>query len=400
MARNPYKDQIAIVGVGSTPYGRDLRRSHLSLGLEAATKAIRDAGLDKQEIDGICGSGMTPLAQGGSGFLSLQGSLGIKRTTWALNSWLGSAFVYAAQAVATGLCDTCLVVQTYQRDPGMSRSAASDPFRVRLQQFSDVGSDINGSDFAKRWVHSGEPYAAWMRRYMSDYNTDKSAFAYMAMNNRAQGARNPAAVMQNPITLEDYDNARQIWEPMQILDMDVPVDCGEALVITTAERARDLAQKPVYIHSMSLGGTRCGEFYENSLGWTELAHWVAARGMLDRSDIQPPDVDLFFPYDGYTIDAVCTVEASGWCGPGETGDFFKQSWDPVEGILKLNGRTRVSTHGGGLALGRAGGSNFYAEAVRQLRGGEGARQVPDAKSALINIGSFFHDPAAVMLRAD
>jgi acetyl-CoA acetyltransferase len=400
MARNPYKDQVAVVGVGSTPYGRDLGRSHLSLGLEAATKAIRDAGLDKQAIDGICGSGMAPLAQGGAGFLSLQGALGIERITWALNSWLGSAFVYAAQAVATGLCDTCLVVQTYQRDPGMSRSANADPFRRNLTKFGDVGGDIGGSDFAKRWVHSGEPYAAWMRRYMDDFATDKSAFAYMAMNNRAHGARNPAAVMQNPITREDYENSRMIWEPMQMLDMDVPVDCAEAHVVTTAERARDLPHKPVYVHAMSLGGTRCGEFYENSLGWTENAHWVAAAGLKARSDIQVPDVDLFYPYDGYTIDAVCTVEAMGWCRPGETGDFFKQSWDPAAGILKLNGRTQVSTHGGGLALGRAGGSNFYSEAVRQLRGGEGARQVAGAKSALINIGSFFHDPAAVMLRAD
>jgi acetyl-CoA acetyltransferase len=400
MARNPYKDQIAVVGVGSTPYGRDLGRSHLSLGLEAAINAIRDAGIDKREVDGICGSGMTPLAQGGAGFLSLQGALGIERCTWALNSWLGSAFVYAAQAVATGLCDTVLVVQTYQRDPGMSRSANADPFRRNLSKFGDVGGDIGGPDFAKRWVHSGEPYAAWMRRYMHDFGTNKDAFAYMAMNNRAQGARNPAAVMQNPITYDEYHASRMIWEPMQIYDMDVPVDCAEAHIITTAERARDLKHKPVYIHAMALGGTRCGEFYENSLPWTELAHWVSAKGMLDRSDIKPPEVDLFYPYDGYTIDAVCTVEATGWCKPGETGDFFKQSWDPVEGILKLNGRTQVSTHGGGLALGRAGGSNFYSEAVRQLRGTEGSRQVQDAKSALINIGSFFHDPSAVMLRTD
>jgi acetyl-CoA acetyltransferase len=259
---------------------------------------------------------------------------------------------------------------------------------------------MNGGDFAKRWVHSGEPYAAWMRRYMHDFGVNKDAFAYMAMNNRSHGARNPAAVMQQPLSYDDYHSSRMIWEPMQILDMDVPVDCAEAHVITTAERARDLPHKPVYIHAMALGGTRCGEFYENTLPWTELAHWVAAKGMLDRSDIRPPEVDLFYPYDGYTIDAVCTVEASGWCKPGETGDFLKESWDPVEGILKLNGRTQVSTHGGGLALGRAGGSNFYSEAVRQLRGAEGARQVADAKSALINIGSFFHDPAAVMLRAE
>ncbi len=400
MGLNRHKDTIAVIGVGSTPYGRDLQSSHLSLGLEAATKAIRDAGIDKQQVDGICGSGMTPLAQGGAGFLSLQGSLGIERITWGLNSWLGGAFVHAAGAVAAGLCDTVLVVQTYMREISMSRSAAADPYRQKLQQFADIGSDIEGGDFAKRWLHSGEPYAAWMRRYMHDYGTNKDAFAYMAVNNRMHGSRNPAAVMQTPITLDDYHNSRMIWEPMQMLDMDVPVDCAEAHVITTAERARDLDVKPVYIHAMSLGGTRVGEFYENSLPWTENAHWVAAAGIKARSDIQVPDVDLLYPYDGYTIDAVGCVEAMGWCKPGECGDFLKSNWDPVDNILKLNGHTQVSTHGGGLALGRAGGANFYSEAVRQLRGNEGARQVAGAKSALINIGSFFHDPSAVMLRVD
>ena len=85
---------------------------------------------------------------------------------------------------------------------------------------------------------------------------------------------------------------------------------------------------------------------------------------------------------------------------GRGGEFLRESWDPVGQRLRLNGRVEVTTHGGGLGMGRAGGSNFYSEAVRQLRGGEGTRQVDGAKSALINIGSFFHDPSAVMLRAD
>src|SRR5438094_740584 len=106
MARNPLKDAVAIVGVGSTPYGRDLRRTELSLALEAATKAIQDAGIDKQEIDGICGSGMDPLSVGGAGFLTLQGALGIENTTWMKNGWLGSCLVFAAEAVFSGLCDT------------------------------------------------------------------------------------------------------------------------------------------------------------------------------------------------------------------------------------------------------------------------------------------------------
>jgi hypothetical protein len=204
-----------------------------------------------------------------------------------------------------------------------------------------------------------------------------------------------------PLTLDEYHDSRMIWEPMQMLDMDVPVDCGEAVIITTAERARDLPRKPVYIHAMSLGGSRIGEFYENTLPWTENAFWIALEGLWARSELRIPEIDIFFPYDGYTVDAIAITEAAGFCKPGEASDLFKSSWDARANILRLNdGHTLVTTHGGGLSQGRAGGFNFYTEAVRQLRGTEGMRQVPDAKTALICIGSFFHDPSAVILRAD
>jgi acetyl-CoA acetyltransferase len=398
MARNPLKDKVAVVGLGSTPYGRDLQRSWLSLGLEAAIKAIDDADIDRQEIDGIVGTGMTPLATGNAGFLSLQGALGIEKITWGKNGWLGSALVFAVEAVFSGLCDTCLVVQSYRRELNMSRSAARDPFRLRSSRFSETGG-MGGRDFARRWLHSGEPYAAWIKRYMQDYGVDKTAFGLMAVNNRSHGARNPNAVVQQPITLDDYYASRMIWEPMQMLDMDIPIDGAEAFVITTEERAKDLRHKPVLVHAMSLGGTRVGEFYENALPWTKNAFWVAMEGLWARSDLRPADVDLFYPYDGYTIDAVAIVEAAGFCEPGGAGDYFRDHWDVRDSILRLNGgRTLVTTGGGGLAHGRSGGSNLYAEAVRQLRGTEGERQAEHASSALVTIGSMYHDPSAVMLR--
>jgi len=400
VARNPLRDQPAVVGVGSTPHGRDLQRTALSLGLEAALKAIEDAGIDRQEIDGLCGSGMDTLAMGGAGFLSLQGALGIEKTTWVKNGWLGSCFVYAAEAVFSGLCDMALVVQSYTRDVLMSRSAASDPFRLRAAQKKMGDGLFAQDDFARRWLHSGEPYAGWMGRYMHDFGAGKDVFGLMAVNNRSHGVRNSNACQRTPITLEDYHASRMIWAPMQMLDMDVPVDCAEAFIITTSERARDLRRKPVLVDAMSLGGTRVGEFYENTLGWTENAFWVCLEGLWARSQFKVEDVDLFYPYDGYTIDAIATTEAAGFCKPGEAEDLFKSSWDARSNILRLNGgRTLVTTHGGGLSQGRAGGANFYSEAVRQLRGNEGDRQIAGAKTALVCIGSFFHDPSAVMLRA-
>jgi acetyl-CoA acetyltransferase len=399
-ARHPIRDQVAIVGVGSTAYSRDSGKSVLGLGLEAAVAAVRDAGIHKQEIDGLCGAGMTPLAMGGAGFLSLQGALGIDRCTWIKNGWLGSALVYTVEAVFAGLCDTALIVQVNVRSLTMSRSASRDLFRARAAQYRDVGGDVGLGDFAKRWHHSGEPYAAMMRRYMHDYGVGRDAFALMAVNNRSWASRNPDAVQRQPLTLDEYYASRMIWDPMAMADMDVPVDCGEALVITTAERARDLPQKPVLLHAMSLGGSRVGEFYENALGWTENAFWIAMEGLRARSELALTDVDLFYPYDGYTVDAVAIAEAAGFCGPGEAGDFFRASWDARDNIMRLNGRTLVTTNGGGLGMGRAGGANLYAEAVRQLRGAAGERQAPDARSALVGIGSFFHDPSAVVLRSD
>ena len=401
MARNPLRDKIAVVGVGSTPYGRDLQRTALSLGLEAALQAIADAGIDRKEIDGLCGSGMDTLAMGGAGFLSLQGALGIERMTWVKNGWLGSSFVYAAEAVFAGLCDAALVVQTNMREVLMSRSAARDPFRLRAAQ-KKMGAGLFGEDdFARRWMHSGEPYAAWMGRYMHDYGATKDVFGLMAVNNRSHAIKNPNALMKAPLTLQEYHASRMIWEPMQMFDMDVPVDCAEAVIITTAERARNLRRKPVYIHAMSLGGSRVGEFYENTLSWNQNALWIALQGLWARSELRVGDVDVFYPYDGYSIDAIAATEASGFCKPGEASDLFKSAWDVKESILRLNnGRTLVTTNGGGLSQGRAGGFNFYTEAVRQLRGTEGARQVPGAKAALLCIGSFFHDPAAVMLRSN
>ncbi len=401
MARNPVKGQLAVVGVGSTDYGRHLERTELSLGLEAAVKAIEDAGVDRHDIDGICGTGMTPVHSGGAGFLSLQGALGIERTTWVKNGWLGSCFVYAAEAVFSGLCDMVLVVQAYTRGVQMSRSAANDPFRNRVAELNGIGALGAGRDLARRWLHSGEPYAAWMGRYLHDYGATKDVFGRLAVNNRSHACQNPNAAMRTPITLDDYRDSRVIWAPMQLLDMDVPVDCGEALLITTAERAKDLPHKPVFIHAMSLGGTRVGEYYENTLPWNETAPWAALAGLWERSDLTVEDMDLFYPYDGYSISAVSLTEAAGFCKPGEAEDLFASSWDSDRDILKLLGRTYVSTNGGSLSQGRAGGFNYYTEAIRQLRGTEGDRQISGAKHALCCTGaSFFHDPSAVVLTAD
>jgi acetyl-CoA acetyltransferase len=281
----------------------------------------------------------------------------------------------------------------------MSAQAASDPFRVNPTKFAGTSSY---GVYSAEWIHTGQVYAAWLNKYMDDYKVSRNTFGLIAINNRQWASKNPAAVKREPITMDDYLNARPIWEPFGVLDMDIPIDGAEALVLTTADRARDTKNKPVFLHSLSLGGTRVGEYYENGIAWDKTCPWVSNKGVWSRTDLTTADLDIFFPYDGYMTTAISHIEASGFCGVGEAKYLLQDSWDPNEHIIKLNGgRTMVTTNGGGFSHGRMSGFNFFTEAAQQLRGTvEVERQVPNAKVALASTGSFHHDSAAVIMRAD
>lgn len=395
--RNPVNRQVAIVGIGATEYTRHGDRSRLSLGVEASRLAIEDAGLGKQDIDGIAGCGSGLFGFGDANFLALQEAFDFPAITWMVNYDLAQGPVHAAYAVNSGACDVALVVHVQQRGPGMSASARRDPLRVRASRFENL-SPKGFAEYAQRWCHTGEAYSAWAGRYMHDYGAPRETFGMLSVNNRSHASRNPAAMMRTPMTMDDYLASRYIWEPFCLLDMDLPVDMAEAMIVTTAERAASMKHKPVFFETAALGQAPRGkELYENGPAWGELAPWVAMKAMWDRSDLTLDDIDLFFPYDGYTINAVAFTEAAGWCGLGEAKDLFRDSWDEDEQILRLRGKTLVSTNGGGLSHGRANGFNFYTEAVRQIRGEAGERQVPGASSALIGTGSFYHDPSAATL---
>jgi acetyl-CoA acetyltransferase len=397
--RNPIKDQVAIVGIGAAPYGRHSNRSLLDLGLEAAVNAIKDAGIDKRQIDGICGTGMSPMQTHSAGVLSLSGGLGIPELTWTLNGWIGSQIVYAAEAVFAGTCDYCLIVQAEHRGAYMSKSAANDPFRARAAMAGGAGMGRT-THYSEGWMHSGEPYAAYMNWYLRTFGAPREMLGMVAVNNRQWASQNPAAAMREPFTMDDYMNARMIRSPLGLLDMDLPIDAAEAIVITTAERAKDLPNRPVYIHAMSLGQGRVGEFYENAV-WGEQAPWQSFNGFWEKSDIQRDDIDIFYPYDGYTPTVIAHTEAAGFAERGEVWPLFQDSWDEGRQKLKLNGRTEMATGGGSMSHGRLSGFNYYPEAVKQLRGqAEGDRQVSGATTALFSIGSFFHDPAAVIFRTE
>jgi hypothetical protein len=157
----------------------------------------------------------------------------------------------------------------------------------------------------------------------------------------------------------------------------------------------------VYFEVATYGQSGFGiHYYENIRAWNKTAPWYAMASTWEKTDLRTDDMDMFFPYDGYTSVALNFVEGAGWCKEGEALDFFRQHWDKDENRLKIDGRKLFSPNGGSLSDGRTGGCNYYHEAVVQLRGDAGKRQIPDAKTALLGIGSLFHDPVGVILRTD
>jgi acetyl-CoA acetyltransferase len=186
--------------------------------------------------------------------------------------------------------------------------------------------------------------------------------------------------------------------PLSLFDMDVPVDGADAFVITTAERARDMALPPVLVHACTTGQVDQNE-EDQSPSLRRHGQHVVVESLRAKSDFWIDDIDLFFPYDGFSIITVSWFENVGWCGPGEARAFFGDNWDHARQRLLVRGRIPVNTHGGGLSEGATQGSGHTREAVHQLQGLAGERQVDGASRALLFLGGFFFNSQGVALRS-
>jgi acetyl-CoA acetyltransferase len=216
------KDQVAIVGVGETAYERGSGKSMLALALEAARGAIRDAGLHKEDVDGIC-------AYAAVSTEGVQDALGIPEVTWCTNTAFhfipGQSLATAAHAVYSGACETALVVWASNHTSLTPR----------------IGPPVQ---IANLFSESAEAYAAWASRYFHEYGLSPETLGLIAINSRTNASRNTNAAMKAPMTMDDYLHSRTIREPLRLFDMEIPVDSGNAYVLTTAERARGLPTGP------------------------------------------------------------------------------------------------------------------------------------------------------------
>jgi acetyl-CoA acetyltransferase len=386
--RTPAKDQVAFVGVGTTGFRRDAGgRSSASLAAEASVAAIRDAGLSANDIDGV----VVAAEVGAPAPHQLASMLELATVTHHSRpaAVAGFAVIDAVNAIVAGACDTVLVCLSMLRTPGMSRSSASDPFRRHL---------AGGPPVSPEHATMAAAYASWASRYIYEYGARREDFGYVAVNDRSNARRNPLAAMQAPLTMDDYLAARMIREPLCLLDMDVPVDGADAFVLTTAARAAGMPHRPVLVHAATAG--LIGHNDEDQL--LDLGHHgqhVVVERLKQTSDIWLDDIDVFLPYDGFTIITLGWIENTGWCPPGRAGQFLERNWDKDNNRVLINGRVPINPHGGSLSEGATRGSGHIREGVVQLRGDAGERQVPEARAALITPGGFFFNSQGMVLRA-
>jgi acetyl-CoA acetyltransferase len=384
-SRNAMKDRVAIAGASSTGFvAENLPRSQASLAADACIDVIRKCGLTATDIDGLCGS--WPAAE------ILQSTLGIPEIIWSGNPVipLVDHVATAAAAVHAGLCEVALVYHAAYRAAWNTSSSLKDPFR----RIATPG--LTEPHPGPESMAAAVGYTGWASRYMYEYGVTREDLGLVAINSRTNAALNPAAAKRDPMTMADYLGARMIREPLCLLDMDVPVDGADAFIITTAERAQDLPLPPVLINAAVLGQVRHNE-EDQTVSLRNHGQQVVIDTLKRKSDFWIDDIDVYFPYDGFTPITLNWIDNAGWCKPGEAGDFLREHWHSATGRALINGRIPINPHGGSLSEGATQASGHIREAVHQLQGVAGDRQVSDARRALITAGGFFFNAQGLTL---
>ncbi|CAO5154205.1 DitF protein [Frankia sp. AiPs1] len=384
--------RAVISGVGQSEIGRQIDRSGFQLTLDAVLAAIADAGLTVDDIDGLAmfpGGGKANLPGYANGNLyEIQDALRMT-TRWRQGIVEGMClpFYGPAMAVATGEARHVVIWRTV-KEGSAARNAGGRPA---------YGSTNPVAEGPLAWllpvgalspVLQIAPYAA---RYQHEYGVTREQLGWIPVTQRAHAALNPDAVYRTPLSLDDYLAARMISTPICLYDCDVPADGATAIVISAADTAAGL-RAPVSIEAMA-GVVDGRPSWEQ---WEDMGRvgYATAAAMWNRTQLRPADVDVAQLYDGFTIEVVWWLEAMGFCEPGEAGAF-------VEGgqRIALDGELPLNTWGGQLSGGRLHAAfGHVAEAVRQLRGEAGARQVAGAQvAAVTSVGGY--EAGAALLTA-
>lgn len=382
-------DDVRITGVGRSAVGRNLEREPLELAVEGCLRAVADAGLSPDDVDGL--NAFMP--DGGSvGVHELQDALGLR-----LN-WYGGVIEGASQLGA--LWSACMAVATGQARHALAFHASTEgTVRARLGR----GGSLPGTamEVPKRvggergwWMPFGAPSAAniiamYAQRHFHDYGTTREHMGQLALVSRQNAMRNPDAIYRTPLTMEQYLSARMISEPFCLYDCDVPTDFCAAVVVSRADSLYGLRRRPIRFEAVSTA-RRSRPSWEGFDDLTTMPLRDAGSDLWTKTDLRPSDVDFAEVYDGFTFIAMAWLEALGFCGKGEVGPYLEGG-----DRIALDGELPVNPHGGQLSEGRTHGFGFLYEAMAQLRHEAGDRQVPGAATAVVTSGG--GTPSGVLL---
>ena len=378
--------EVAVVGVGYSELSRTGEPNPNALALAAAKSALTDAGVTSADVDGIFEYKFgpeSPWAQDMARLLGVPDLAAFADIFPSGPSGLAGALA-GVMAVASGACETALVYRCLTRAAGHQGGVASGPETVSgrdqfLTPYGYLGGILVLLGLKKQ-------------RWMAEYSRPEEDFGRIAVNARRWSALNPRAVMRDQLTMDDYLSSRMVADPLRVLDCDYPVNGAVATVITTAERAADLRHRPVLVDAMAYATGRGADWMFD----TDFLYGGAgdcADRLWRRSSVTAADIDVAQVYDGFTPVTVAWIEALGVCGRGEFGD-----WVGDGSRLGPGGDFPLNTAGGQLAEGRLHGIGFLNEAVLQLRGQCGDRQVPDARVAVVTSGVYPQCGAMVLTR--
>jgi acetyl-CoA acetyltransferase len=377
-----------IVGIGWSDYPVAPELDAMDHHAQALRRALADCGLDKSDIDGYACAGTA---------IQLDDAATMAEYLRINHRWVdgtsvgGSSFEFhvqhAAAAIEAGLCDVVLV--TYGSDL-LSRMGR----RLGTSTFSTGSARVRGpSQYESMWgnVLAGS-YAMAARRHMHEFGTTPEQLAEIAVGVREFAGLNPQAQYRDPITVDDVLNSRLIADPLHKLDCCVISDGGGAFIMTTSERARDLAKPPVYVLGAAAAETHWS--ISQMPDFTTTAAAQCGPEAFRRAGVRPEDVDTIQVYDSFTITVLMLLEDMGFCQKGEGGRFVET------GVLRRGGRQPMNTDGGGLSACHPGMRGIFLinEAVRQLRGEGGEAQVPGCEVAVAcGSGGFLSCIATVVL---
>ncbi len=380
------REGAVIVGIGETKVGKHPGRNALDLQCEAVRKALADARIDKSRVDGVyaLGSYIQPMQLHG---LSVIEYLGLAPRLAEIVDVGGTvAFITMIQnamaAIDAGRLEIAVCV--YGDNAATHRAPGTHGYVAQMTTGAEEFEEIYGSSIVVS-------YALLARRYLDLYGLGpEEAFAPIALTARRHARLNENAAYRKPITLEDYRASPWIAEPFRRLDCSPVVDGAGAFVIVSRRVARELDATPVSY--LGAGSQATHKIVSLTPDIPELGMAEAGRRAFAEAGLTPEDVDLLTVHDGFTASISITVEALGFCGAGECGRFAS------EGGLGFDGALPVNPHGGLLSQGHVGGMLHVLEAVRQLRGDAGPRQVKNAEVATISgNGNIFSICGAMLL---